>query len=274
MRTINERFIQDLNGGCLSFFLNQVKEKGKELCLEIRDGYINIYYKGGNLLKIKQMKKGYRFFFDSKYCLHKEDETNYELLKFLNPDYAQDYIENFEIMKKEMDSWFEKHPKAEREFQHKLLANNPNIIDIEYAPPKSKVTGVKLNMRLDMLMVEGDRLTIVENKFGVGAITGNAGIEKHYNDICRLLNTEEIYEELVQSAQKIADAKYSLGLLEKPIQTIDKSKTEILFLLADYNEKSETLRNELSVLKLTYPIKLLKMSSNDSIIDLNKVEII
>jgi hypothetical protein len=53
MREINERFISDLKNGCLSYFLNQVKEKSDKLCLAIRDGYMNIYYMGGNLQYVK-----------------------------------------------------------------------------------------------------------------------------------------------------------------------------------------------------------------------------
>ncbi len=272
MREINERFINDLKNGCLSYFLNQVKEKSDKLCLAIRDGYINIYYMGGNLLRITQKQNGYAFYFDAKYCLHKDDDKNYELLNSLDGNSVQDYIDNFELMMKEMDSWLEAHPKKERIYQHELLANNKSVIDIEYAPPKSKKTGLKLNMRLDMLMVENDKLIIVENKYGTGAVTGNAGVSKHYEDICNLLNTEDLYDELVESVEKIAKAKYELGLLDNPIQKIDKTKTEILFLFADFNVKSETLKNEIKLMNVTYPFKVLYMDSNDSVIDLSKAE--
>ena len=118
MRKINEKFVQDLKDGCLSFFLNQVKSRRKELSIEIRNGYINIYYKGGNLLRITQKKNGYHFHFDAKYCLNKGNDAKYDLLNSLNPSVVDDYIENFEIMMAEMDSWFQAHSKPERTFQH------------------------------------------------------------------------------------------------------------------------------------------------------------
>lgn len=272
MRKINDEFVRELKEGCLSFFLEQVKNRKQELCLEIRNGYINIYYKGGNLLRITQKKNRYNFYFDAKYCLNKGDDSNYNLLNSLNSNSVEDYIENFETMMAEMDSWLNKHPKAEREFQHRLLINNPQIIDIEYATPKSKTTGVKLNMRLDMLMVEDDKLVIVENKFGTGAITGNAGVRKHYEDICNLLNTSDVYNELVQSVENIAKAKYDLGLIETSIKPVDKTKTEILFLFADFNENSETLNNELKSINITYPISILKMDSVNPLLDLSDVQ--
>lgn len=272
MREINERFINDLKDGCLSYFLNQVKEKSDKLCLAIRDGYINIYYMGGNLLRITQKQNGYTFYFDAKYCLNKGDDKNFALLNSLDSNSVQDYIDNFELMMEEMKSWLKVYRKKERIYQHKLLANNKSVIDIEYATPKSKLTGIKLNMRLDMLMVDNDKLIIVENKYGTGAVTGSAGVSKHYEDICNLLNTEDLYDELIESVEKIAKAKYELGLLENQVQKIDKTKTEILFLFADFNVKSETLKNEIKLMNVTYPFKVLYMDSNDLVIDLSKAE--
>ncbi len=274
MRGIDKRFINDLRSDCLSFFLNQVKEKDDELCLEIRDGYINIYYKGGNLLKISQKRNGYSFHFDAKYCLNKDDDSNYQKMKSLNTSSIQDYADNFDLMMSEMDSWLKKHPKKERTFQHKLLVNNKNIIDIEYATPKSKLSGNKLNMRLDMLMVEDDKLIIVENKYGIGAISGNAGVKVHYDDICTLINTPDVYDELIQSVINIAKAKYALGLIDKPIENIDKTKTEILFLFADFNQKSESLKNEIQLMNVSYPYKFLFMNGEETKIDLSKVGIL
>ena len=272
MRCINDRFITDLRTGCLAFFLEQVKLNRDKLSLEIRDGYINIYYKGGNLLKITQKKNGYSFHFDARYCFDKGDDSNYEKLNALNPSSNHDYIDNFELMMSEMESWLKAHPKKEREFQHDLLVNNSNIIDIEYATPKSKITGEKLNMRLDMLMVERDMLIIVENKYGIGAISGNAGVKDHYDDICKLLNTPDVYDELVQSVLNIAKAKYELGLIDKPIENIYKGKTEILFLFADFNQKSDSLKNEIKSMPVTYPYKILFMDGEETIIDFSKVK--
>ena len=57
MRSINDDFIKALHEGELAFFLKQVKDKKQQLTLEIRNGYINIYYRGGNLLRITTREK-------------------------------------------------------------------------------------------------------------------------------------------------------------------------------------------------------------------------
>ena len=79
MRHINDDFVQDLLSDELRFFLEQTKNRRDALSLEIRNGYINIYYKGGNLLKITQKRRGYSFFFDAKYCKY-EGGTCFDLL--------------------------------------------------------------------------------------------------------------------------------------------------------------------------------------------------
>ena len=71
MRHINTKFINDLTCGELAYFLEKVKSNRSSLSLEVRNGYINIYYKGGNLLKITQKSKGYSFHFDAKYFKNK-----------------------------------------------------------------------------------------------------------------------------------------------------------------------------------------------------------
>ena len=87
-----------------------------------------------------------------------------------------------------------------------------------------------------------------------------------------MLNTKDLYDELIVSVEKIAKAKYELGLLDNPIKEIDKSKTEILFLFVDFNVTSDTLKNVVKLMDITYPFKVLYMDSNDYKIDLNKVK--
>ena len=42
-------------------------------------------------------------------------------------------------------------------------------------------------MRLDMLAVHDEKLVVIENKYGNGAVTGSAGLAKHYADMCAVL---------------------------------------------------------------------------------------
>ena len=272
MRGIDQKFIDDLRSGELEWFLKQVHEKRDVLSLEIREGFINIYYRGGSLLRIEQRTDGYSFSFNANYCLNKGDESAYPVLSTLKPDSANDYIENFSSMMDEMDSWFKAHPKNEREYQHILSMHNPSVIDIEYQINYTDNNGEAKGMSLDMIAVQDDKLIVIENKYGMGAIRGTAGLSKHYADICMILSDTGLYSELIQSMIKISNAKYQLGLTDKTLDFIDPDKKEILFLLADYNKRSKTVQLEIANMEYIFPAKLLIMDKTEYIIDYKKAE--
>lgn len=257
IRGIKAEFIEELKSGELSFFLKKIINEPDKYVLGIRKNYINIYYRGGNILRIIWHRGNkYTFEFDKKYCKNKADTTSYEILASMDNKSAKDHINNFELMKKEMDSWFSEHPKAEREYQQRLLACNDSVIDIEYAIGRS--------MRLDMLMVIGNELVIVENKYGIGAIGGNAGIKKHYNDLVSVFDNDVIYSEIVQSVVNISSNLYELGLAKNKIDASSISSKKILFLLAGYNKKSSLLDNQVSEIKnRKYPADVLFMDVDE-----------
>jgi hypothetical protein len=163
-----------------------------------------------------------------------------------------------------MDAWFKEHPKEERDYQHRLLVNNPEIIDIEYQ--------IGRRMRLDMLLYSQGKLMIVENKYGTGAIGGTAGISKHYSDICEVINDPKLLEEMIDSVCHISEAKKELGLTSTAIQQTDIKSVEILFLLANYNPRSQSLANEVNNMTESVSASVLKTTSKQTKIDLSKAK--
>ena len=63
-----------LKSGLLKPVLDRVK-KDDTLMLGIRDGYFNIYYRGGNLLRITEKQLSFDLFFDKKYDLSEGHKT-------------------------------------------------------------------------------------------------------------------------------------------------------------------------------------------------------
>lgn len=272
MRGINKQFIEDLQTGELSFFLHKVKSMGDSLSIEIRNGYVNIYYRGGNLLKIVQKRKGYSFHFDSRYCLNKKDTSLHDLLSSLQSTDIESYINYFDLMLSEMDSWFIEHPKKEREYQHGILISNPNILDIEYQINYRDEENNPKAMRFDMILFADDSIIIAENKYGNGAVCGSAGLSKHYKDICSVLSNEALHEELLSSIKDIAENKKELGLIDFDIPQLSRDKTKILFVLADYNRKSEIMKNEIALMNKTVPAQIIFTDTKEYIIDFTKAE--
>lgn len=265
MRAINTTFIYDLTSGKLLPFLDAVRRNPDQLSLEIRKNYVNIYYRGGSLLKIIQHShKGYEFSFDAKYCINKAEDSSFEEIRAYDPYSAETFAENLPRLMNEMDTWFSEHPKPERDFQHTLLVSNPDIIDIEYQVGK--------RMRLDMLAFHDGKIIVIENKYGNGAISGSAGLSKHYTDMCSVIEDRNLFSELSESVVTISAAKYALGLKESIVRESDIIGTEIMFLLAGYNEKSKAAGNELDKMVPTVPAKILMMEKTESRIRWNNAK--
>jgi len=69
-RALSKDFLNNLknSNGLLYLILERVKQD-HTLMLAIRNGYINIYYRGGSLLKItEQNKDSFQFSFDKQYA--------------------------------------------------------------------------------------------------------------------------------------------------------------------------------------------------------------
>jgi hypothetical protein len=273
MRGINQRFINDLKSGILKDFLS-IALYDPRICLEIRKNYINLYYKGGNALRIKQLKTGYNFKFDSKYCLHKNDDRNYEYLSTLNKKNIDEFKKAFPVILNEMDSFFAVHDKPERIFQHNLIKQNQDelkVLDIEYQGRTREGKQFRLDM-LGVLKIEnGFQLVIFENKLGTGAIGGKAGLIKHYDDFVNILNTPATYNDLIGSVINIANNKTVLGLTDLPLNIEQIKSVEILFVVAGFNNKSKSISNAVGNIIKSIPAKIIFMDPTEMKIDFSKV---
>lgn len=297
MRKIRDSFIKELNSGQLKWILKEVK-CSKVLSLEIRDNYVNIYYRGGRILKIietgREKNRKYTFQFDKNYGERKKStnilsDISIDFYNISNKD-AEKYFDRF---KNAMDGWFSEHSKPEREWQHNVsLPQNNMVIDIEYAISK-------LKMRLDMIMLdENGVMYLIENKYGFSALSSKvsegskakkenpdavkSGLSKHYTDFINLLNDQNSKNELIESIRQIKNIKSELGLLKgNPQDSIREIR--ILYVLADFNppiEKVEMVKNivieECKKIKNEMPNDyepyVLICGKNEHKIDLNKIQ--
>ena len=298
IRQISPEFIRDLKDdeGELNWIYKKVKNPRSKFSLEIREGYINIYYRGGSLLKVQEKRKkdsrSYCFVFDTKYGKRKDDKTseivwcdfiiNYQdEVKNLTNDKAKQHFDDFRKM---MDGWFDEHPKPEREYQHyaSLPYNNENVLDIEYAIGES-------GMRLDMVMIdEHGELYLIENKYGNDAISSKtgteelkAGLAKHYGDMIKAITEENHWLNIRESMESIRKEKIELGLLPSKykIKLDENGKPifHVLFVLAGLtlSPESKIIENEQKIIrerfgkyKNEYPPKVLCVGEEEYTIKL------
>ena len=118
MRALSAHFMDALANpnGLLHPILTQVK-KDNTLMLAIRDNYINIYYRGGNLLRVtEQSGAAYRAFFDQHY--NRTEQASPDLpVVIASADDARRWVNAFPILKNLMDEYLYTHSKPEREAQ-------------------------------------------------------------------------------------------------------------------------------------------------------------
>lgn len=276
MRGISEGFINELNEGILKELLVRVK-KDDTLDLQIREDAINIYYRGGNLLRIADTRNGeFTFFFDKEYLKGKENrpKSSYKEPnnKVGNADQCSKWIEQIPAIKESMDFWFSEHPKLEREMQQVVIRENNHssisngtdffIADMEYAGGKGK------GYRFDMVGIRwtatgaerkknrGLIPCFIEMKYGDGALGGVAGIEKHFRDMAAFLKDDTAREGIYQEIESMLTQKQQLDLFdginafknrgEDPTVGLDReSKPYYILILANTNPRSKRLENAL-----------------------------
>jgi hypothetical protein len=201
------------DGGSLCPLLEIVKSDD-DLVLEIRNDYFNIYYKGGNLVKVESPNsiqfahnyfKGYKWpKFDSPEKEKDRKALKEEILTALKKE--RNYIDFVRKMKDLMNDYWVwlKEIKGtsleEKDVQHSLCINNTErseytIIDVEFQvsteaqykykkPTQLKgrfVDNKKKSPRFDIVAVRNSdhRLCVIELKSGVNALKGKSGIGDH-----------------------------------------------------------------------------------------------
>lgn len=143
-RGISTDFEQDLSSGVLKPILDEV-HRDQNITIEIRRNYINVYYRGGNLLRITAKQTGYLFKFDLNYLKSSNPlKTGISALpnKVNTPGDVAKWTTAFLKIKTGMDTFFANNDKSEREFQQLVVRENNlgksgkssdyYICDIEY----------------------------------------------------------------------------------------------------------------------------------------------
>jgi len=253
--------MKDLKDGTLYPILERVRQD-HTLMLAIRGTYINIYYRGGNILKVEEKGKHiYSVFFDVKYC--KQGETLPERPDVIKSrDDAKKWVNALPNLKQIMDFYFSTNSKAEREFQQLVVReNNYSTIsnESEYFISDIELADSDIGARFDMLAIQwlasnrksssNCRVALIEMKYGDGALGGSAGLLKHLVDIDAFISEKENYEELVKATQEQFNQLNKLELLKyNPSRHIkdtgfkmDQHKPEVIFILANHNPRSTKL---------------------------------
>ena len=214
---ISSEFIQELKSGYLKPLLDCVIYD-TSLVLAIRMDYINIYYRGGSILKLTDNKDGsYSAEFDNNYFKYADSQKGFVLPEctIAKPVSAEknkieEWIEIFPVLKNAMNAKFKKHGTLEKEFQQLVVRENNFIskiagktdyfiADVETQTNDKNINNKDKDSRFDLIALKwprGDRkprelqLAFIEMKYGNDSLgsgkdgenTKDAGIVAHIND--------------------------------------------------------------------------------------------
>lgn len=267
MRGLSEEFMKDLKDqdGLLYLILERVKHD-HTLMLAIRENCINIYYRGGNILKLTEQKEHvYNAFFAEAY---NKTGLSYpkppSIIKSIND--AKKWVEAFKYLKEFMDFYFVDNKASEREFQQLVVRENnfsPVANDSEYFMIDIEFTDSSIGARFDMLAIQWlahqrkstkhCRPVLIEMKYSDSALTGESGILKHLMDIDKLISDTDNFKKILKTMASQFNQLDELGLLTfnhtakwTKLTLDDSKKPEVIFMFANHNSRSTKL---LSILK-------------------------
>ncbi|MFA5439498.1 hypothetical protein [Dehalococcoides sp.] len=262
-RRLPASFMSDLKNetGLLHPLLEWVKQDNT-LMLFIRNGYVNIYYRGGNLLRLTHKTNGgYNSFFDPRY-----NKSQIPLPKLpttlRNLKDVAAWLAGFPTLKQIMDISFSIHNKPEREFQQLIARENncsPISGETEYFITDIEFSDSSIGARFDLLAIRwlaaerkngrNCKAALIEMKYGDNALSGAAGLFKHIQDINVFLSDVNRYKSLLQTMETQFEQLDDLGLLqfEHPtngfkVTVGSECKPEVIFVLANHNPRSSKLR--------------------------------
>ena len=270
-RELSESFLNALEEGQLKSLLNRVKQD-HTLDLQIRDDYINIYYRGGNILDIKKVGENYNFHFATNYL--PEEERNEPNIENYTPETndCEAWVNTMKNRKEAIDLYFDKKQSLEKEFQQTVVRVNNYclrrdgkgvsrstdffIIDSEYDNSQGS--------RFDLIAVEWEsnvqkrklnsqykpKLTMVEMKYYDYALNNDSGILDHLKKIEKFLFYDKSVKKFKSEMKTLLEQKRRLGLIPGLVGKNNDlndfhDNMQALFLLANHDPASTTLSNEL-----------------------------
>ena len=242
-RGLADQFMVDLKTGSLSPLLDRVR-KDATLDLRIRENYINVYYRGGSLLKVsvpnqRNHPPNYLFEFNPDYTKYRDIPLMFPPSEVVEIDGCRKWLLLVPEIKDTMDLWFGKHPKVERTLQQAVVWENNDspwangtdyfIIDIEYDSRK----GISNNMdgsggRFDLVAIRWDsssssralrgqlkaRIAIIEMKTGDQALKGTAGLQEHVRVLESFGRDVSRKEEFIEEMLGVFNQLHQLGLIK------------------------------------------------------------
>ena len=266
----NEKFLKNLTEGEYKEIIDFASQRENELDVQIRDNYLNIYYQGGNLLRVHPRSLYFdEFYFHRgatdirKTHLIRSDKTeDKEKVAF----YQRKRDEMFSIlrnkgmaaysakMKEIMKEWdADLHTIGishdEKNAQQQISMNNRGetdyaVVDLEYAVSKTSSFYYKGKLekkvpRFDIIAVDKTgQFYVIELKTGLKAIDGNSGICAHI-DCSEHTIGRDSNNDFINEMYELLKQKQELKLIENNARIDTTKKPQFIFAFSDEPGKNQ-----------------------------------
>ena len=272
----NEKFLKNLTEGEYKEIIDFASQRENELDVQIRDNYLNIYYEGGNLLKIESYSPYLsfdEFYFHrihcgdvilrkthlkekcksgDKECMERWKSYREQRKKMLNLLKNSGGMAAYSAKMKEIMKEWKKDlgiSHDEKNAQQQISMNNRGatdytVVDLEYAV--STTSNFKYNgdskkkvPRFDIIAVDKTgQLYVIELKTGLKAIDGNSGISAHIDCFTYTIKRDS-NNDFINEMDELLEQKQKLNLIDKNV-FIDKTrKPQFIFAFSDEPGKNQ-----------------------------------
>jgi hypothetical protein len=246
---LSDQFVKSLDkDGFLNPLLERVKND-PDLDLQIRNKYINIYYKGNNLLKLTQ---------NYSMSIHNTFKVDYLPHKLNNSEHCASFIDALPKIKEKIVNNYTKAKSFETEYEQLLIRANSYTkkVNSEYFVIDRHYAKNKINI-IDIVGIFSDRNHRNHKTIKIYPFIGeikyslNPDIKKLDDQIRRYYEEiKKTYQDTIERIEEILHLKSRLGLLEASDNLIEKFKTaevnndikklRIVIIFIDYNPYSKS----------------------------------
>lgn len=231
------------------------------LRLDIRDRRFNVFYGGGNLMRVDGRTFPWELHFDEKYFKGGAIRPPALPTQFSTTDDTRAWVQAFPELIAGMDDWWNQHPRGERALCQAMAALNSGtvqsgdylVLDLEYQWAQRRFDMVAAKRRLtedDETGWKEPDLVFVEVKCTCGACTGTSGLSAHaqdYQDIITSKNGQSVYDIKLEFERVVAQ-KVRLGLFDRSVgfRRFSPEVSELLMVLVDFDPNTPSMRMPLN----------------------------